>query len=89
MFFRITLKLTNNLELWWVLNVNKVIEKLSFLILDTRCMTGSRLTVQGFTAFDNAFPSICPPNTPYCVRYVYDQAIENNGESLCIKYIVD
>jgi len=48
---------------------------------NTRCMTGTRLTVQGFTAFDNAFPSICPPNTPYCVRYVYDQAIENNGET--------
>jgi len=48
---------------------------------NVRCMTGTRLTVQGYTAFDNAFPSICPRGTPFCVRYVYNQTITNNGET--------
>jgi len=45
----------------------------------TRCNTGTRVTVEGFTAFDNSFASYCGEDQPFCTRYTYEQSIVNDG----------
>jgi len=44
-----------------------------------KCFTGTRVQVQGFTAFDNSFESYCGEGEHHCHTYTYTQSIVNEG----------
>jgi len=44
-----------------------------------RCWTGTRVQVQGFTAFDNSFQSYCAEGENVCNTYTYVQQVVNEG----------